>query len=72
VKERALHEAETITVDGVRIIYPDGWGLLRVSNTQPILVSRCEEKTEEALRRISDDMKRRVREAGGPDFEWEY
>ncbi|MDR0653363.1 MAG: phosphomannomutase/phosphoglucomutase [Synergistaceae bacterium] len=72
VKERAVKEAETITVDGVRIIYPDGWGLLRVSNTQPILVSRCEGKTEEALRRITDDMKRRVREAGGPDFEWEY
>jgi phosphomannomutase/phosphoglucomutase len=72
VRERAVKEAETITVDGVRIIYPDGWSLLRVSNTQPILVSRCEGKTEEALRRISDDMKRRVKEAGGPDFEWEY
>ncbi|MDR0652667.1 MAG: phosphomannomutase/phosphoglucomutase [Synergistaceae bacterium] len=72
VKERALKEAETITVDGVRIIYPDGWRLLRVSNTQPILVSRCEVKTEAALGRISDDMKRRVMEVGGPDFEWEY
>jgi phosphomannomutase/phosphoglucomutase len=67
-----MKETETITVNGVRIIYSDGWGILRVSNTQSILVSRCEEKTEKALRRITYDMKRRVREAGEPDFEWEY
>jgi phosphomannomutase/phosphoglucomutase len=30
------------TLDGVRITYPDGWGLLRASNTQPILVLRFE------------------------------
>ena len=44
VKEAALAEKlNTITVDGVRIIYKDGWGLVRVSNTQPVLVARCEE-----------------------------
>jgi phosphomannomutase/phosphoglucomutase len=68
----AVRDMETITVDGVRIIYPDGWGLLRVSNTQPILVSRCEGRTQHALDEICADVKRRVREAGGPDFEWEY
>jgi phosphomannomutase/phosphoglucomutase len=72
VREAAVANMETITVDGVRIIYEDGWGLLRVSNTQPILVSRCEGTTAEALERISDDIKRRIKEAGGPDFEWEY
>ena len=30
------------TIDGVRITFPDGWGLLRASNTQPILVLRFE------------------------------
>jgi phosphomannomutase/phosphoglucomutase len=72
VRKTAMINMETITVDGVRITHEDGWGLLRVSNTQPILVSRCEGRTKEALTRISDDMKRRIKEAGGPDFDWEY
>jgi phosphomannomutase/phosphoglucomutase len=63
---------ETIDVDGVRIIHKNGWSLLRASNTQPVLVARCEGRTENDLREISGDMKRRIREAGGPDFEWEY
>ncbi|MDR3279178.1 MAG: phosphomannomutase/phosphoglucomutase [Synergistaceae bacterium] len=72
VKESAIKNMETITVDGVRIIYKNGWGLLRVSNTQPILVARAEGTTKPALEEISADMKRRVKEAGGPDFDWEY
>jgi phosphomannomutase / phosphoglucomutase len=36
------------TIDGVRISYPDGWGLLRASNTQPVLVLRFEASTPEA------------------------
>jgi phosphomannomutase/phosphoglucomutase len=77
VVERAKKQAEKegleiITVDGVRIIYPNGWGLVRVSNTQPVLVARCEGKTKEALAEITADMKRRLLEAGSPDFEWEY
>jgi phosphomannomutase/phosphoglucomutase len=63
---------DVIDVDGVRIIHKNGWSLLRASNTQPVLVARCEGRTEGDLREISDDMKRRIREAGGPDFEWEY
>ena len=73
VKERALAERlDTITVDGVRIIYPDGWGLVRASNTQPVLVARCEGRTQEALAEIVKDMKKRLLEAGSPDFEWGY
>ena len=37
-----------ITIDGVRITYPDGWGLLRASNTQPVLVLRFEATSPEA------------------------
>ncbi|HEY3934764.1 MAG TPA: phosphomannomutase/phosphoglucomutase [Gemmatimonadales bacterium] len=37
-----------VTIDGVRITYPDGWGLLRASNTQPVLVLRFEGTTPEA------------------------
>ena len=73
VKDQALKEGlETITVDGVRIVYKHGWGLVRISNTQPVLVARCEGRTEEALREICTDMKRRLTEAGSPDFEWQY
>lgn len=43
---------ETIDVDGVRIAYPDGWGLIRASNTQPILVLRFEATTQAGLARI--------------------
>lgn len=73
VKQRALSEGlETITVDGVRIVYKDGWGLVRVSNTQPVLVARCEGRTEAALDNICADMKKRLICAGSPPFEWEY
>lgn len=72
-REQALSEGlETITVDGVRIIYGDGWGLVRASNTQPVLVARCEGRTEAALAEICRDMKKRLLQAGSPDFEWEY
>jgi len=39
-------------IDGVRIIFNDGWGLVRASNTQPILVCRFEAKTNKNLNRI--------------------
>ena len=42
----------TIDVDGVRIVYPDGWGLIRASNTQPVIVTRYEARTEARLNEI--------------------
>jgi phosphomannomutase/phosphoglucomutase len=41
-----------IDVDGVRVTFPDGWGLIRASNTQPLLVLRFEAKTRERLDEI--------------------
>ncbi|MBU8895555.1 phosphomannomutase [Corallococcus sp. H22C18031201] len=41
-----------IDVDGVRVTFPDGWGLIRASNTQPILVLRFEASTEARLKEI--------------------
>ncbi len=41
-----------VDVDGVRVTFPDGWGLIRASNTQPILVLRFEAKTEQRLKEI--------------------
>jgi phosphomannomutase/phosphoglucomutase len=37
------------TIDGVRIVFDRGWGLMRVSNTQPVVVMRCEAQDEESL-----------------------
>ena len=48
---------QTVTVDGVRVVFPDGWGLVRASNTQPLLVLRFEAKTRERL----DEIERLVR-----------
>jgi len=41
---------ETLNIDGVRISFADGWGLIRASNTQPVLVMRFEAGSEEGLR----------------------
>jgi phosphomannomutase/phosphoglucomutase len=40
---------EVIDIDGVRIQFENGWGLVRASNTQPVLVLRFEAKTEDQL-----------------------
>lgn len=64
---------EIVDVDGVRVLFPEGWGLVRASNTQPVLVARCEAKTPQGLEKICKIMKNAVRqfkEVG--DFEWEY
>jgi len=42
---------EVIDIDGARVVFPDGWALVRASNTQPVLVVRAEGKTPEALGR---------------------
>ena len=44
------------TIDGVRVDWPDGFGLIRASNTTPVLVLRFEGHTEAALHRIENDM----------------
>jgi phosphomannomutase/phosphoglucomutase len=62
VVERAVEEFgrdhEVIDVDGARVLFDDGWGLLRASNTQPVLVMRVEARTEERLREIRSTMER--------------
>jgi phosphomannomutase len=46
---------EIITIDGLRAEYDDGFGLIRSSNTTPVLVMRFEGQTQEALQRIEHD-----------------
>lgn len=45
-----------VDVDGVRVKFADGWGLVRASNTQPALVLRFEADTEESLKRIQSEV----------------
>jgi len=51
-------------VDGARVNTDDGWWLLRASNTQPVLVARCEAETEQGLRRLKDALAAQLRESG--------
>lgn len=55
---------EVIDVDGVRILFGDGWGLVRASNTQPVLVLRFEARTPERLKEIQDLVIHKLREFG--------
>ena len=48
--------AEVSTIDGLRVDWPDGFGLIRASNTTPVLVLRFEGHTQEALERIEAQM----------------
>jgi phosphomannomutase/phosphoglucomutase len=55
---------EVITVDGVRVLFGDGWGLIRASNTQPVIVMRFEARTREQLARIQSEMQGWLRDNG--------
>ena len=47
---------DIIDVDGVRVLFEKGWGLIRASNTTPVLVTRFEAKTKEALEEIKNKL----------------
>jgi len=51
---RSRHDV--VDVDGVRILFGDGWGLLRSSNTQPVIVARFEARTPERLTEIQAEV----------------
>ena len=50
--------AKKTTIDGLRVDYPDGWGLARASNTEPCLVVRFEGADDGALERITEEFRR--------------
>lgn len=52
----AAERANVSTIDGVRVSRPQGWWLLRASNTQPALVARCEASTLENLEWLTKEM----------------
>ncbi len=53
---------EVIDIDGARIIFPHGWGLVRASNTQPVLVMRFEAATEADLKEIRGQVEAKLNE----------
>ena len=55
---------EVIDVDGVRVMFGDGWGLIRASNTQPVLVLRFEASSADRLEAIRSTMEGWLREQG--------
>ena len=57
-------KANVDDIDGVRVTTPDGWWLLRASNTQDVLVARCESSSEDGLRRLKDTLAGQLRKSG--------
>jgi phosphomannomutase / phosphoglucomutase len=55
---------DVIDVDGARVLFGDGWGLIRASNTEPVLVARYEARTAKRLEEIRDYMEGWLREQG--------
>lgn len=54
VLEHFKKDYEVIDIDGARILFPHGWGLIRASNTGPEIICRCEGDSPEALADIKD------------------
>ncbi len=74
VKARLAAEgAKVQAVDGVRVLTEDGWWLLRASNTQAVLVARCEASTAEGLERLKAMLVKQLVASGleAPDFSGE-
>jgi phosphomannomutase/phosphoglucomutase len=55
---------DVVDVDGVRVLFGDGWGLIRASNTQPVIVARYEARTAERLAAIRGEMEGWLRSNG--------
>ncbi|MDP6852907.1 MAG: phosphomannomutase/phosphoglucomutase [Candidatus Marinimicrobia bacterium] len=60
---------DCITVDGVRVKFEDGWGLVRASNTQPVIVCRFEAKTRERMKEIQELIMGKLQEFGSVALE---
>lgn len=67
-KDAQWGDAKLTSIDGVRVDYPKGWGLVRASNTTPVLVLRFEAETEEELQRIKDVFHAELKKVA-PDLE---
>lgn len=62
VSEYFKSKYEVVDIDGVRVIFDDGWGLIRPSNTQPVIVMRFEATSEKRLQEIETLMQQKLDE----------
>ena len=69
----AAEGANVSEIDGVRVLTEDGWWLLRSSNTQAVLVARCEASSEAGLERLKSALAAQLEASGlaAPDFSGE-
>jgi len=63
VTEQYRKTHQIVDVDGVRMLFPHGWGLVRASNTQPVLVLRFEASTPELLAQYQSEVESAVAQA---------
>jgi phosphomannomutase/phosphoglucomutase len=59
-QQASFGDATLITIDGLRADWPDGWGLVRASNTTPVLVLRFEADDEPALKRVQQVFRKQL------------
>ena len=59
-QQASFADATLITIDGIRADWPDGWGLVRASNTTPVLVLRFEADDASALKRIQQVFRKQL------------
>jgi phosphomannomutase len=52
------------TIDGVKIVFPDSWALIRASNTSPILRLSVEAKDQKRLSMLESEMKKLIKDYG--------
>ncbi len=64
VKQNASAEMEISDIDGVRVTTPDGWYLMRPSNTQAAIVMRAEGESEQGLERLLDSLSKELAKCG--------
>ena len=62
LEEKTFSGGNTSYIDGIRVDYPDGWGLVRASNTTPVLVLRFEAASKSALERIRNEFEKKLHE----------
>jgi phosphomannomutase/phosphoglucomutase len=55
---------KVVDIDGARVEFPDGWGLVRASNTQPVLVMRFEATSEKRLAEIRKIVEDQLKQSG--------
>ena len=65
IKENAVKKYDNVnTIDGVKIVFPDSWALIRASNTSPILRLSVEAKDQKRLNMLVSEMKKLIKDYG--------